>query len=390
MTIKQTAERNIRLYTLVRIFAKRVFLPLSAIYFVSVSGLSIEEIGILGAFSAIVAMVLEVPTGYFADKFGKSYSIRIAGAINALATLVFVLIQNKTGVFLGILLESIGYAFLHGAGEALMHDSLEVLGKPDQYTKVSSRAQSKSLLINAGIIAFVPMTYAVDERLPFLIGTFAYLVLTWVGFAMKDVHPKIEHSAHPRPKFRIGQVKNYSHLIWFAIVFGLFGALYTAPSDLRNLALEEYGVSPEFLGWLFAIGSIAGAIIGYGIHLLKKMPLWQYVIIDCSVQTLAFAFYATGNPWIATSGFVMSMSFWRYRRIVYQDYVLAKYTTKYKATVLSTLANAEQLHRIWLPIVMAYVIAGLGNPTAFAWFAVASALIAIPFGISVVKTLDDD
>ncbi len=386
MTKAQAAEQNIKLYVFVRIFAKRVFLPLSAIYFVSVSGLSIEEIGLLGAFSAGVGMLLDIPTGYFSDRYGKAFSIRIAGLLNALGTLIFVLIQNKTGVFLGIFVEAVGYAFLHGASEAIMHDSLEVLGRPEEYTKVSSRAQSKSLLINVAIIALVPMTYAFDERLPFLIGTVAYLSLAYVGFRMMDVHPH-EYPVLKKPSVKLSQIKNHTNLIWFGIIFGLFAAIYTAPSDLRNLALEDYGANPELIGWFFALGSLAGAGIGYFVHRLKAMPIWKYAIIDGIIQVSSLAAYAFGSLPIAVGGFVISMSFWRYRKIVYQDYLLSKYKTKLKATILSTLNNAEQVHRIWLPIAAAAIIAEYGNKTGFAIFAVAAAVVTVPFIISVVGML---
>ena len=67
----KTANRNIKLYIFVRIFAKRVFLPLSAIYFMDQVGFTIQDIGLLAAFYCFIQLLVEVPTGYFADRVDR-------------------------------------------------------------------------------------------------------------------------------------------------------------------------------------------------------------------------------------------------------------------------------------------------------------------------------
>ncbi len=61
------ANRNIKYYIWVRIFAKRVFLPITAIYFIDTAGLTIKDIGLLSAYFSLIQFFAEVPTGYFAE-----------------------------------------------------------------------------------------------------------------------------------------------------------------------------------------------------------------------------------------------------------------------------------------------------------------------------------
>lgn len=352
------AERNIRLYIIIKVFVKRVFLPLSAIYFVEVDHFTIREIGLLAAFFAAVQLVAEVPTGYFADKFARITSVRIGAALNILATLLYALVHTKLAVFCGQFCEALGYSFIAGAGEALIHDSLTVQGRSDQYSKVLSRAQAIALVINAGLVAIVPMTYHINKSLPFLIGTVAYGILLAVALRMADVpHPRPQHSL---AKFSWTKIFGQRNIIGFFFLFGLVGALYTGPSDMFNLALKSFGFKPEYLGWLFAVSSLIAAAYGPLIHRLKRLPILSYVALDLAIVVLQFVGAFTGSVAVLAIVTVFSMGFWRYRKIIYQDHLLTIYPTKYKATLLSIVNNVEQLNLLWIPIAVATSVSHYG------------------------------
>lgn len=391
METKTAAARNIRLYTFVRIFAKRVFLPLSAIYFVDVSGLTINDLGLLGSYFAAIGLIFEVPSGVFADKYGRATSLRIAAVCNIISTLVYVLVQNKFGVFFGITLEAIGYAFLVGAGEALLHDSLIFLKRDRDYVKVTSRAQSMSLLINTLLVGLVPLTYAIDVRLPFLIGTAVYAILLVVGLLMKDM-PKQKATAELDKKKipiseRIAKLKQHKQLAAFAISFGLVGALWVATSDFQNVALKEFGLNPALLGWVFSAGSLLGAILGLYYHKLEKLGPKYYAILDCLLLVVSTALFATGSVWLAIPGVIVGISFWRYRKIIYQDLLLKRFAVSYKATLLSSMNTSISIHRIWLPVVVATAIDVFGMQNGFAVIALGAGVASIPFYITMRKTL---
>ncbi len=355
------ANRNVHLYVFVKIFAKRVFLPLSAIYFIDNFGFSLQEIGLLAAVFAITQLIVELPTGYFADRFARVTSIRIGALLNVCATLLYVFAFHKSGIFLGQIIEAIGYSFLAGAGEALVHDSLEVRKDTKDYSKILSKAQSVSLLINAVLIALVPMTYKIDPRLPFLLGSCAYLALFTFAMFMKDVHrdkPTRKLSRPTSRSFKVLLAKK--NIVTFAILFGVIGALYTAPSDMFNLALREFGVRPELLGWIFAAASVFGAILGLVVYRLRNLSFRNYMIVDCLVLLLPFLAAYTGSLVFLIISLVITMAFWRYRRIIYQDHLLTLYPTNYKATLLSGMSNVEQLNALWMPIAIAFVVAHYG------------------------------
>ena len=346
----KTANRNIKLYVFVRIFAKRVFIPLTAIYFIDTSGFTIREIGLLSAFFSLIQLLAEVPTGYFADRIGRVASIRVGAILAAFATTIYVYIHHKTGIYLGVMLEALGYSFLGGAGEALIHDSLVIKNKVADYTKVLSRTQSVSLIANAALIALVPMTYTINKTYPFVIGTLAYLLLFTFALFMHDVTRSVSVATH---KFQgLTHIAGKRHLLLFALTFGIIAAMYTSPSDMFNIALRDYGINVSLIGWVYALGSILGALIGPVFHHLRKLRLSSYLLIDVTSLLSVYLAAFTRQPYLLVAAVIFGIGFWRYRRIIYQDYLLTIYPTKYKATLISAMNNLEQLNAIWLPLLI--------------------------------------
>ena len=380
------ANRNIKLYVIGKVFTKRVFLPLAAIYFMERYGFSVKEIGLLAALYSLTQLLAELPTGYFADRVGRVNSIRIGAFLNVISSLIYVLSPDKSGIFIAIIVEAVGYSFLAGAGEALIHDSLEVRGDVKNYSKVLSRAQSLSLIINAVLVALVPMTYVIDIRLPFLLGAVAFSLLLLMALLMHDV--KRKKPKHKKLKFSLNIFIGKKKVLLFAMLFGIVGALYTAPSDIINLALKDFGMRPELIGWWFSAASLVGAVIGVWIHLLKNLSFRKYMILD-SLMMISPFFAALSGSYILLGIFtVLSIAFWRYRRIIYQDHLLTIYPTKYKATLLSAMSNVEQLNAVWLPIVISIIVSKFGYSIGLGITGVFALIVAMAFiarGTSLMK-----
>ncbi len=368
------ANRNIKLYVFVRIFAKRVFLPLSAIYFMDSAGFTIRDIGILAAFYSLVQLVAEVPTGYFADRVGRVASLRLGGLSLTIATLCFVLFPSHAGIFTGVFFEALGYSFLGGAGEAMIHDSLVVKGQEHEYTKVMSRTMSISLVANAILLALVPMTYALNPRYPFIIGALAYFALFMAAVFMRDVT-----RTTPTAKFFwpvLSQVVGKRFVLLFGLTFGIIGALYIAPTDFVFVALREYGIAPAYLGWIIAASSVVGAAMGPFIPFLRSLKLSSYILIDLFVLVSLYLAVFSHSASLLAVVLTASLGFWRYRKIIYQSYLLHKYPGAYKATLLSTMSNLEQLNNVWLTLAIASSVAYLGIAHGFGIMAIFALLIA--------------
>lgn len=351
--------RNLKLYGPYQVFTKRVFLPLVAIYASHVAGLNVAQIGYIAATSAVASMLLETPTGFWADRHGRRTSARIGSFLAAVGTLAYILLPSFWGILTASLLVAIGYAFLSGSMSALIHDTLVILGREDDFAKVASRAQSMSLLINAGVMALVPMLYPIDERLPFVVGVTAYIVLFYLASLLTE--PLAHHNVNLQEKkffAALHTMVNRKTLLFF-VCAGFMAAITTGPSDLFNLGFIKVHVKPEHIGLIFAIGSLLAAAIGYGIHYLKRLSFKQYVTLDAFSCALVFLGFGFGfNKYVVILCWLQNMALWRFQRIMYQHYLMQIFgSTRYKATLFSIINNISYAHSFWIVL----LLSGIGE-----------------------------
>lgn len=372
----QHAQRNISLMRIAKIFTKRVFLPLSAIYFIQDVGFTLGQIGLLGSFFYIVNFLADVPTGIFADRVGRAKSMRIGALLNVFSTLLYVFAPNKPAIVFATALEAIGYGFFTGAGEALIHDSLVVLKKIGSYTKVVSRIQSTALIFNAIILALVPLTYSIDHRLPFLLGTVSYALLLLTSLFLKDV---TRESTVKVPFRNLGVVFKAKGALSFAICFGIIGALYTAQSDFVNIAFKDLGMDPSRLGLIFSLGSVAGAIFGVFFHYVKKLSLARVLVLDGFFATAIYLAIFIGSLPLLTVTSIFCLCVWRYRRILYQERMLVKFPGQPKATLLSIMSNLEGIQQMWMPVATGLVVSHLGLQSGFGVITIFATIVAVLF-----------
>lgn len=368
MTEKEL-RRNVRLYGWFKVFNKRVFLPTTAIYLVDVGHVSLVQIGVIAAVTALVSLLAQMPSGYVADRYTRRSVLMIGAALLTAGVGVLAISPSFVSGLLAGVLSGLGFAFISGAGQALMHDALEKHGKVDQYVKVMGRAQSKGLIGNVVLIALVPMTYAIDERLPFILGVVAFLILLAIawGFVEPERDDRPEGDRHM--KDLIVAIRTFVHkrTIWLFVAVGMVFGLYSAPVDYTNLVMNDLGLAAQYLGWVFAGSSLLGAIGGFAIHHLQRLSFRAYVLLDVLICCGLFVVIGlTRSLLVAIVALLINLSFWRLRNILYQHYLLEIFKgTRHKATLVSLLGFGEQLFAMVLPLLFAFGITHWGFYTGY-------------------------
>jgi len=358
-------RKNIQLYGWYKIFNKRVFLPVTAIYLVGVGRLSLVQIGIVGTVTGLVSLVTQIPTGHFADHHSRRSALMIGAALLMLSSAILAVFPSFIGALMAGTASGSGYAFVSGAGQSLLHDCLERWGDVKQYVKVMGRAQSKGLMGNVVLVGVVPMTYALNPRMPFILGVVAFAVLFWISWSfIEPARAKAAVNSANHFKQIIAGVRSFinADTIWLFIAIGLLFGLYSAPTDYSNLILKDLGTAPQYIGWIFSASSLIGAIGGYMLHYLQRLSFKSFVTLDIAVCCLFFVIIGiTRNLWIAVITTLLNLGFWRLRSIMYQHYLLEVFKGTMKKTVLiSIIGFGEQLFVIVLPVSIATIITHFG------------------------------
>ncbi len=101
----------------------------------------------------VALLLLEVPTGWFADKFGHRASLILGSVVQVAAMVCCWLGAGVPELVVASLLVAVGDAFRSGADEALLFRSCAALGKEDRFLTIASRAHTLEVCALVGLVA---------------------------------------------------------------------------------------------------------------------------------------------------------------------------------------------------------------------------------------------
>ncbi|MGC3000090.1 MFS transporter [Streptomyces sp. G35A] len=119
--------------------------PVYALLF-SDTGLAVWQISSLFALWSITGVLLEVPSGVWADAVSRRLLLWLGPLLTAAGFTLWVLAPSYGAFALGFVLWGAGGALGSGALEALVHDELERLGAAGGYARLMGRARAAGLI----------------------------------------------------------------------------------------------------------------------------------------------------------------------------------------------------------------------------------------------------
>lgn len=161
----------------------RFFDPFIILIFREV-GLSFLQIGFLYAIRDVATNILEIPTGVFADAFGRRKSMLMAFGAYIVSFLIFYFFTGFAVYALAMVLFAFGEAFRTGTHKALILEHLQLNNMTHLKVEYYGRTRAFSQLgssINA-LIAAGLVFYRGDYRIMFLASTIPY-VLDFINLA---------------------------------------------------------------------------------------------------------------------------------------------------------------------------------------------------------------
>ncbi|MGW3035397.1 MFS transporter [Streptomyces sp. NPDC001178] len=115
--------------------------PVYALLF-SDTGLSVWQISSLFALWSLTGVVLEVPSGAWADAVSRRRLLRLGPLLTAAGFTLWVLTPSYWAFALGFVLWGARGALGSGALEALVYEELERLGEAERYARIMGRARA--------------------------------------------------------------------------------------------------------------------------------------------------------------------------------------------------------------------------------------------------------
>lgn len=109
-------------------------------------GLKQVEIQTLQSVFLVTVLLMEIPTGFVADYFGRKISVALGPLLWVFGIIVYSLEPDIRFFIAGEIILAIGNALTSGADQAIIYDSLKALGRENEATKIITRGQSIKML----------------------------------------------------------------------------------------------------------------------------------------------------------------------------------------------------------------------------------------------------
>ncbi len=384
MTWSAGLEGNIIKYNLYKIFTKRVFLPLIAIFLTEIGDVTLAQLGIIASVTAFAQLILEIPSGYISDKWGHKSAMVFGSALSAVSVLPYIFMPNFYGGLLASVLFFCSASFVSGTVQAFIHETLLALNRETEYAKIMGRGQSYGLLGNILLISLVPLTYQLNPLLPFIIGFFCHAISC--ALVVSFVNPPQKISIKKQEITFLKDFKNMlsegvlSKMFFVFMIFGISSTSFNASNVYREIVFKTIGIPVEYFGFILAFGSLLGAIAGYYIHTLKKLRPLHFYLFDILYVSLTYILIGvTESPIVIIIAFSLFPAYDRTRSIIFESHVFEEFPkSEHKATLISILNFFKPSNGVWIPAIFAYIVSKTGVLSGHLFFGVALLIILLP------------
>ncbi len=255
--------RDLRLFYLFRLLATSyLWVPISVLFMQS-RGLTFGEIMALGAVYSLVVILVEIPTGVFADRIGRRQSMMLGALTMVAACLVAHQSHSIAGFALSEALAAVSMSLCSGADSAYLFDLLRENGRVEEYGHRESTASAWHLAGSAVAYAAGGALGELDLSLPYLVTGAVSLAAFVVATSMRDDRAELP----PRKRMAARQVVRAwtthmraagrdvlrsSRLKWIIGYSAVVFVLLRATVYLYQPYLAHQGFSPGETGLVFA------------------------------------------------------------------------------------------------------------------------------------------
>lgn len=112
------------------------------VLFYNENGLEQFDIFLLQGIYSIAIVVLEIPSGYFADVLGRKKTLTFGAILGFLGFITYALTHGFWGFLIAEIILGLGQSLISGADSAMLYDSLQAQKRDNEYLKYEGRITS--------------------------------------------------------------------------------------------------------------------------------------------------------------------------------------------------------------------------------------------------------
>ena len=333
-----TIESNIWKYYLATALVHFAFFtPIIQLFFLE-NNLTITKIAFLGVIWNIVRMILEIPSGILADKWGRK-KVLVISSLFAILQVIFFIGATNYWYFVGAsIISAISYSFLSGTETAWFYDTLKELKREKEFEKLFARGniyRQVPLLISFTAAGFL---FKYSVLLPFYLSLVFLSLAFLVTLTFKE--PKYHKSIEETNVF-VHFSESLKH-IWankFLRAGLIFTVVFSVGSDISygygQIYLKQLALPVVLFGITYTIKSVLCTVAANIAPYLRKKFSYSWLFgLEMILMTLLFyVMILTKNPFVGAACFTLMAIPHGFFELSKESYVNRHTKSHHRATV---------------------------------------------------------
>jgi len=255
-----------------------IIMPIIVLFFEE-HGLSLTQIMILQATYSFTVALFEIPSGFFADIYGRRLSLFYGSIFIFIGYLIFSFFSGFNEFFVAEIFLGIGGSLVSGADSAIIYDTLLELKEDEDYTKIEGRNYGIGNVSEgiAGILGgFLALT---SLDLPVYIQTFVMFFSIPISYSL--IEPKSSYKLAKSLNSILLIVKetflDNKKLKWYIIYSSAMGIGTLSIAWFVQPFLIELQTPLVYYGIIWASLNIIAGITSYYSYLFNNNNLLIYI-----------------------------------------------------------------------------------------------------------------
>ena len=300
--------------------------------------LTITEIMILQAVYSLTIAMLEIPSGFLADSFGRRNSIFISTVFSFIGYIILSTYVGFNQYLIAEILLGIGASLISGADSALIYDTLLDLNDKNSYTKIEGKNYAIGNFSEAiagllgGYLAIASISLGL--YLPMYIQTFVVMLSIPIAYSLVE----------PKRTFKIGKslksiiiivqdtLITNKKLKWYIIYSSAIGLTTLSIAWFVQPFLSTIEMPLIYFGIIWAALNIIAGITSYYSYLINNRNLLIIISLSITISLICLGFN------ISLIGLIFISSIYLLRGIItphMRNLININTTSERRATVMS-------------------------------------------------------
>ena len=387
-SVTKALRCNLRAVLLLRAGQRFMLIAPILVPFFAHYGQDMQQIFLLESFYALIILLMEIPSGYLADRYGRVAVLRAGGLFWSLSWLSLIWVQGFSGLMAFNVLAGLGTSLLSGADLALLYDTERELqlDKPDRANRavrnlfvIGMTAEGLASLSATGSLFYGDITLVIAAQ------TACGLLVLGAAMLLRET-PRV-NSGYKSLADEWGDLGRVLTSQWWHSVLMrrllatlcLWPVVIVLAIWLMQRVWVELDLMLLHFGWIWCLLQLVGALAGHGAHAVERLLGSRRAIYAIGSLALVglLLLGAAMLSWVMVGGVLLFAARGLFS-VLFMDALNRRIDNDYRATINSLLGFGFRLGFIVAASLLGAVFDGFGlNASVFALGILALLVISV-------------